>query len=291
MIQTKTKETLYLLVTCTMEETRYDVLKKCVESVKSNFSKENIDKDFLVFDNNSSHSKNDKFLLENFSNIVKSKQNVGLWSAVNWVVENYKDIMKREYKNICLIESDLVFYDTSSLPIVEMFLNSNESSDVGCVRIKEYSVKDNHLFDKAKVNSSMKTYRSRCMHMNYVSKKAVTFQETSFKNIHISNFHSLICAINRIDFLRTILKNLATKEKFIESHFYEEAYKLRKKCGVVDKGCFFELSADINRKSPGSILIESSYTNVNKLRSLGYVETRLNNKITQAVEVERVHEN
>jgi len=286
-----TQDTLYLLVTCTMEETRFQVLKKCVENINCNFSDHNINNDFLVFDNCSSQKGHDEFLTNNFKNVYKSKKNVGLWSGINWVLKNYKSKMNREYKNICLIESDLIFYRTDQLRNIELFLDSEESSNVGCVRIKEYSVKDNHLFDKSKVNPRMKTYRSRCSHVNYMTKNRVTYEETSFKNIYNTNFHSLICAFNRIDFLKSIFENLAKYEKvFIEGDFYREAYQIKEKCAVLDEGCFYELSADINRNNPGSIYIESSYTDVAKLKELGYVETRLNNRITSQFKVEKLNE-
>ena len=86
--------TLFLLVTCSLEESRNSITKKVTKRTVELLQSINLSHRLILFDNASSFRDHLKYIPK-VTAICQSKKNLGLWSAVNWVLLNYENILKR----------------------------------------------------------------------------------------------------------------------------------------------------------------------------------------------------
>ena len=180
MKKLSTEKILYILVTCTKEKTRYELLKNTVNSILNQFPQKILDNDFIVFDNGSTQEGHEKYLVDNFKNVFRTTKNVGLFSGLNWVLNNYEDYLNKKYEYMLFISSDSIVYDLYKLNEVESCFEKNQ--ELGCVRTEEFILEKKHLFDKEQ-NHKDTFYRSRCLQKNMFTNKRAEYYKTEYENI------------------------------------------------------------------------------------------------------------
>jgi hypothetical protein len=258
----------FLLVTCSMEQSRYEILKNVIHNLQQQ-APEIIDS-ITVFDNASTIEDSNK-LLSTFNNVYVSNKNVGYWTAINWWLNN---IQTKKFTYI--IESDIIHYSFQKIYECEAFLNAND--DVGSVRLHEYSVKNRHLYNKdCPTQGSKKSIWQS--HTNKCTQKQIEFFETG-SDIWKTTFLTQLPSLNRSTALKKCFAKLSEYEKFSELDFqklYWDEYKLT---GILDNGIFNSPDAAYGTKN-----ITGSWTDKNFLQKIGYQETR-NSKIVLAEDFE-----
>jgi len=266
--------TLFFLVTCTKESTRFEVLKQVINNLSSVMD-DNFFKNLLVFDNGSTHPGSLEILKEKFENVYHSKKNIGYWSAIFWCLSNYQKLMKKEYKYIYIIESDLIhFHDaTFKLNKCEEFLDLN--NDVGSIRTEEFSVLNKHLYDKRKPSNTSRKY-AWVVQENFIEKKRVEFILSNDElKIYKCNFLAKLPGFSRIEAIKDVFLELSKLKNFDEidyQKFYYEKYKIS---AVLEGGIFH---SKLTNELPKSIINGSS----NFDKKIDYKPTRFDS-ITQTV--------
>jgi hypothetical protein len=182
--------------------------------VCKNLSAENTDfyfsKDLIVFDNASIFTSHFKLLPEG-AKLIQSNRNIGYWSAVNWILSNYKEVMGREYDYIYIIESDLIHYDLRRINLCEDFLLNN--AEVGGVRTQDFSVKLKALYNKKYHWFPFVNKSSLVSQINPITGDAVWFElaEGNAK-IYLTNFHAKLPSLNRIQAMKKVFNNSKYKQ-------------------------------------------------------------------------------
>lgn len=261
-----TNDILYLLVTCSLEKTRFNVLEQVVQNLKS-FEDQDFLHHMIVFDNASTIVESDTMLTSNFLNVVKSKHNVGFWSAIRWVLRNYQTILGRQYKYLYVIESDLIHTDDAfkRLEDVEHFLDEN--GKVGFVRVEEFFVNQRHLYDKQRPCVDSRQY-AWCVQNNFLTRERVWFDIADEKaKIYKTNFLAKIPTVSRLEVMYEIFEKLAKLESFNEMTFQKLYHEYHKQSAILDGGIFHSKLGN----TPESVLMGSYVQNGN---SIGYRETR-----------------
>jgi hypothetical protein len=230
------KDTLFLLVTCTKDITRFEILNQVVNNLCNVFDKKTLH-NMLVFDNASSYTGSVKLLTDNFNNVYQSKLNVGLWSAIHWCLKNYQTLMSRDYKYLYIIESDLIHFDDSlkKLEMCESFLDSND--DVGFVRTEEFFVAERHLYDKGSPKKNSRKY-AWVTQNNFIQNKRVEFHKTNYEGIYKCNFLAKLPALSRIQAIKEVFLDLSSLKKFSETDYQKLYYDRYKISALLDGGVF-----------------------------------------------------
>jgi hypothetical protein len=170
-----------LLVTCCLEQTRYDLLKEVVENLECSLDQiENYN--LTIFDNASTIEATIPLLTTYFNNVYQSSVNVGYWSSISWWLDHIKT------KNVdytYIIESDMMHYHMYLLNHCVSFLDNNQ--EIGSIRLHEYSIKDWHLYNKDHPvkESKRNLWQS---HTNRVTGEKITLLKTNNDLIWETNF-------------------------------------------------------------------------------------------------------
>jgi|694.fasta_scaffold05770_15 hypothetical protein len=230
------KDTLFLLVTCTKDVTRFEILKQVVDNLVHVIDKKTLD-DLLVFDNASSYEGSVKLLTDNFVNVYQSKTNIGLWSAIHWCLKNYQSLMKRDYKYLYIIESDLIHSNDTlkKLETCESFLESN--SEVGFIRTEEFLVSQRHLYDKGSPKKDSRKY-AWVTQNNFIQNKRVEFFQSDCDGMYKCNFLAKLPALSRIQTMKEVFLDLSNLKKFNETDYQKLYYQRYKISAVLDGGIF-----------------------------------------------------
>jgi hypothetical protein len=230
------KDTLFLLVTCTKDVTRFEILKQVVDNLVHVIDKKTLD-DLLVFDNASSYEGSVKLLTDNFVNVYQSKANIGLWSAIHWCLKNYQSLMKRDYKYLYIIESDLIHSNDTlkKLEACESFLESN--SEVGFIRTEEFLVSQRHLYDKGSPKKDSRKY-AWVTQNNFIQNKRVEFFQSDCDGMYKCNFLAKLPALSRIQTMKEVFLDLSNLKKFNETDYQKLYYQRYKISAVLDGGIF-----------------------------------------------------
>ena len=256
----------FLLVTCSMEQSRFEILKKVVDNLKKE-APEILEK-ICVFDNASKIIETQKLLKDNFSNVYISNKNVGYWSAINWWLKN---IQTKKYTYI--IESDMMHYNFSKLYNCEKYLDMFD--DIGSVRLHEYDVNLKHLYNKDKpVRDSRKNIWQS--HTNKKTNKPIEFIDSI--SIYDSvlwktTFLTQLVSLNRSSTIKNCFESLSKLDKFSELDFQKLYWDHYNYTGILDKGIF-----NVDDACWGTSNITGSWTSKDVLEKIGYQETR-NSKI------------
>ncbi len=234
--RTNMKDTLFLLVTCTKDVTRFEILKQVVDNLVHVIDKKTLD-DLLVFDNASSYEGSVKLLTDNFVNVYQSKTNIGLWSAIHWCLKNYQSLMKRDYKYLYIIESDLIHSNDTlkKLETCESFLESN--SEVGFIRTEEFLVSQRHLYDKGSPKKDSRKY-AWVTQNNFIQNKRVEFFQSDCDGMYKCNFLAKLPALSRIQTMKEVFLDLSNLKKFNETDYQKLYYQRYKISAVLDGGIF-----------------------------------------------------
>jgi hypothetical protein len=274
-----THRTLYLLVTCCVEKTRYDILKTVVANIKYEQASKHfsIEDDLIVFDNGSTFPGTIELLKSNFQKsriarkeplIFRSQKNEGFWSAINWVLNSADWV--RNYQYIYVIESDHTHFALEKVQDIETFLDRHQ--DVGGVRGQEFLVSQAHLYDKGRPVDGSRTY-AWVHQANPVTKQRITFEPTDVPDFYRSQFLSQLHSVNRMtafyDVFADLQKLSANGIRFSELDYQLRYYEKYPVFGVLDGGLFHAKLSWFNGSVAGS------YIAAPQVESLGYQETRI----------------
>jgi hypothetical protein len=230
------KNTLKILVTCTKESTRYEILKHVVSNLQS-VADEQFFKDMIVFDNASSYPGSIS-LIENFFNVFQSNKNFGFWSAIFWCLNNYESILGRDYKYVYIIESDLIHTNDAlkRLQDCETFLDLN--NDVGHIRTEEFLVSEKHLYDKQRPRKDSRKY-AWVTQENGVENKRVDFHIADpAARIYKCNFLAKLPALSRLSTVKSVFSELSKMKSFVEADYQRLYYQHYRTSAVLDGGVF-----------------------------------------------------
>jgi hypothetical protein len=250
-----------------MEQTRFDVLEKVVENLVDQKDKSFFD-NLIVWDNSSQYPGTLELLKDNFPLILQSSANVGLWSALHWMLHNYKDFVPKDLKYAYTIESDCLHYDLEQMPYCEQVLDDYE--DIGSIRCQEFSIENKHLYDKNRQSKDSKRY-AWVTQTNSVTGKAVRFEKLEGYNdrMYRSNFLAQIPNLNRIEPMRDILDELEKKGPFNEQDFRARYHDIYKDLCVLDGGMWESKLGAFYEST-----ITASFSPVDAVKKAGYRTTR-----------------
>lgn len=262
-----TNDILYLLVTCTLEESRMFALYEVVKNLKEMPDQSFLDH-LILFDNASTIPESDALVKSYFKNVYKSDTNVGFWSAIKWTLENHESLLGRGYKYIYVIESDMIHTNDAfqRLEHCEKFMDRHDN--VGLVRLEEFSVAERHLYDKRNQRPDSKKY-AWVAQDNFITKKRVEFTpEDDEHRIFLCNFLAKIPTLTRVDAMKTIFSRLALLEGFNEMAFQQYYHDLYTTNALLDGGIFHSKLGNDN-----DVTLKGSYVG-EEGRKVGYRETR-----------------
>lgn len=232
-----THRTLYLLVTCCVEQTRFDVLKQVVQNLKEEqvWKELDIKDDVLVFDNGSTIPGTLELLTDSFKKVYRSPTNEGFWSAINWVLHN----IDSKYEYIYVIESDHIHFALEKVANVERFLDANP--DVGGVRAQEFVVAERHLYDKSNQRPDSRAY-AWVNQRHHKTGKPIYIDETDVPGFYRTNFLSQLHSINRIKPFKEVFAKLEEQsrdgQRFSELDYQKMYAEIFPEFGVIDGGLF-----------------------------------------------------
>lgn len=249
----------YLLVTCSREKTRDTMLKKVVESLKSLPAWETWKEDFYVFDNASTYENTQTELMSSFEKVILSEENYGYWSAVNWFTNFAQN---KEYDYVYIMESDCVHYNIDQLndgiKLMEL------EPELGMLRAAEFSLKNKHLYDKARRHPDSIT-SEWFTQSNYFTKEPATYEYTKVPGALKTNLVAKVCGLHRVLSLKEVLSQLVGW--FIEvdfQRFYHEKHPFN---AILDGGIYNSTAAYEPNVIAGSLVKEAVDEN-------GYRKTR-----------------
>jgi hypothetical protein len=261
------KSTLVCLVTCSRDESRRNISTTVVKNLAEKIPNAGLSNSFIVFDNNSIFKEHLEHLPAG-TKIIESPENIGYWTAIKWVLDNHQEVMNKTYDYIYMIESDLIHTDLHALAECERFLEEN--SQASCVRTQEFSVRWNWRYNKKLKFLPFRKMRSIVHMHNDVTKEKAWFRKViGFNNIYLSNLHAKLPALNRMDLMKKIFKELSEMEGFGEPDFFRLSHKHLPNIGVLDGGLWHQLSTLETNE-----VISGSYSSPELLKKTGYQETR-----------------
>lgn len=247
-----TSNTLYLLVTCSLEQSRFDVYKRVHESLLAHPSFDKFNDSLIAFDSASTIPAM-AGLLGDFKRVVTVDRNVGYWTAIDWTLRNYERLVgPRKY--IYIIESDCVHHDMHRLTECEAFLDANP--DVGMVRTQEFVVAERELYDKDRPSAESRKYAWQ-RQTNVVTGERVQIARAS-GDIHTSNFLPVLCGLSRIDAMQETFEQLRDLKQVDELVYQRLAHKKHANVGLIDGGLFdarfsYESNAISGSWNPGNV--------------------------------------
>lgn len=253
-------KTAFLLVSCCLEESRADILGHTVASIKEHFGDDS--RDIHVFDNASTDANALTLLKKTFRTVHRSDKNVGYWSAISWWLQSMSH-SPPQYTYI--IESDMIHYDVSKFGECIDVLDKND--DIGSIRLHHYDVENRHLFDKDRPRQDSKRNLWQS-HTNKITGNPVKFSQLT-KNVWSTTFLTQLPALNRFEPLFDVFKELESLQSFSELDFQRLYWERFKRTGILNGGAFH---CDLN--AYGSKAVTGSWTDSEKLKTLGYKTTR-----------------
>lgn len=263
--------TLYLMITCCVEQTRFDILKQVVKNIKDEQANKNfnIEDDIVVFDNGSTIPGTIELLTSNFKKIFRSSINEGFWSAINWVINCLTPVISK-YDFVYVIESDHIHFALEKVSDIEQFLLKNP--DVGGVRAQEFIVAERHLYNKSVPTNGSRTY-AWVNQINHKTQQEIFIEKTDTPNFYVTDFLSQLHSVNRLNVFRSVFQYLEdisrTGKKFSELDYQLKYEKYYPKFGIIDGGLFHA------KLSWNNGTIAGSYCGPNAQNVIGYQETRI----------------
>src|SRR3990167_6169238 len=227
-----TKNTFFVLVTCSVERTRARVLETVVKNILDcEFPMD----DFMVVDNGSTIDDTRQLLKSSFKHVHFLKSNFGYWSAILYALENMH-ALGRHYEYVYVIESDEIHYAAHLLEDCENFLN--EHLKFGTVYTQEFSVQNVHLYDKTNRIVGSRTWAWKGLKSPVTGKRVIfeAAKSTDKITIYSSDLAPQVCALNRTSFMYNALMNLSKLEIFNESHFWNEYFTVYAKTSLIEGG-------------------------------------------------------
>lgn len=266
-----TAKTLYLVVNCCMEESRYEIMQQVIQSLKNEQTKKGLDieKDMVVFDNGSTHPDGVNLLRHFHCPVYAASENLGYWSAIKWVLDNLPTIKPdhEKYEYIYIIESDHFHFALEKIENCERALE--KYPQLGSVRAQEYSVAESHLYNKTLRHPKGRPY-AWVTHVNSATGESV--KVTPLDNdleVYESNFLTCLHSVNRLSSLKAVFAKLANEDKFSEHDFQRMYMELHPITGQLDGGVF-HARLGFTPENPRSLSGSWSHD----VSQYGYKETR-----------------
>ena len=258
-----------LLVTCCLEPTRLEILNKVVDNILQNVPYSRVC--LTVFDNGSTEKGAIELLSNSFMNLYRTEKNIGYWSAIDWWLRNMettveaKMLHSTETKYTYIIESDMIHYNFPKIWECMDFLDTH--NDVGSVRLHEYSISEQHLFnkDKPRPDSKRGLWQS---HVNRFTGLPVTFEQATH-SIWNTTFLTQLPALNRLSAMTEVFNELRTRQSFQEPDFQKLYWDRYQKTAILDGGIFH-----CNLNQYGTKSITGSWSSEDELKKIGYQATR-----------------
>lgn len=256
------REPAILLVTCCLEETRRDLARRTIDSVIASFPSWRLDH-VTVFDN-ASTAMDTHELRSSFRNVVRADRNVGFWSAVDWWLSSLRE---RAPLYTYVIESDMIHVKDSSEALDNCVRFLDKHSEIGAVRLHEYSCAEPHLYDKDDPRPS--SFRALWQsHTNRVTGQPVRHHHVE-GDIWRSNFLTQLPALNRYATMVECFNDLRRRASFIEPDFQALYHVRYPEISIKDGGIFH-----CNLNPYGTDTVTGSWTDPAALKRLGYKSTR-----------------
>lgn len=260
--------TLQVLVTCCMEPSRTDVLKRVVANLIASGANEK--RHLFVFDNASSDPQTIDILRPLGSPVYRASRNVGYWSAIMWSLQNLP-MSELTY----FIESDEIHYDYDGLLECENFMLDPKHCDVGSLRLEEFSVADFRLYDKSRPSLLSKKHAWTTLRHPLTGRDA--FFSAAEGRIFRTDLPPKLCGLNRRSMMRFLFERLSSLQQISERDFQKMYYELYANSALIDGGIF---SVPSTYES-----LAGSYITAEQQIATGYQPTRVS-KIVSDFEVE-----
>lgn len=275
-----TSDTLYLLVTCSMDKTRCDLACEVAKNLLTENKNHPFFSDLLIFDN-ASQFDNHLEMFPSEVRVFRSDKNIGYWSAINWSIDHYQELFCRDYSYIYIIESDLIHRNMPRLDACEQFLKDNR--EVGGVRTQEFSVRWRIRYDKRFHWAPFARRHSLVSQNNAITGEHVWFRiGDEHHHIWLTNFHAKLPALNRLDAMHKIFAELSRRKEITELDFMYLYYDLYPTMALLDGGIYSTLSfADTSH-------ISGSYSTSQQLAIAKYHSTRVDYIVRSGFEVVQI---
>lgn len=264
------EDILFVVVTCTMEESRDRALHKLIQSLNKQHRNVGFRNNLLVFDNASTRTDTLKSLDPSVV-MAMSPENLGYWGALYWSMAHAETLFGRRFKQIHPIESDLVIYNLERLTEAAAFLDHQD--DIHTVRTQEFSVAQKSRYFKG-TRHLLPRRRSQVAAYNGVTEEPVRFEKDDrFANIYHTNWHAKVPALHRFETLQKIFETLASRDCLTELDFMKVAHSRHPDVALLDGGIFY---ANLNNpiwpwEKKG---ITGSWQDSETLAEIGYRMTR-----------------
>lgn len=267
-MRTPAGPTLFVLVTCSLEESRDKVLQAVVDNLSECASRRpGLLDDMLVVDNASTMPATPQALKARFPHVWQTDRNVGYWSAIDWALRAHRDVLGgHDYRFVYVIESDMVHYALERLVEAESFLASRP--DIGAVRCQEYSVAEQALYDKGAPMPGSCTWAWQS-HVHRFTGQRIEHRPSGVAGIYETDFLTQLPALNRLTTLQDAFRKLRLVSSFAEPDFQRLCYEPYPVNALLDGGIYHcRLGAQ------GTGTTTGSWTPADVLRWTGYQETR-----------------
>lgn len=237
-IRPPTLKTLYLLVTCCMEESRREILDQVIDRLLQNHQIDSILPYMVAIDNGSTDDTVEVLKHRLGVKVYSTPDNLGYWSAINWVFNN---VDLEPYRFIHIIESDHYYYaDDLWTPLNSAENCLLEMDDIGGIRLQEYDIDRSDLYNKSLGRGDGRKY-AWVSHRNAVTGEPVVprdFEPTEYENIWVSNFLTVLHGMNRLNTMREVFAELAELDGFSELDFQRKYHERYPRIGVLNGGIF-----------------------------------------------------
>lgn len=256
---------LHIIVSCCLEETRLEVLKECIDSIKCRLPRE----DVYAIDNCSTVEGVTELLRSVTDHVCVLDKNYGYWGALWYALQNYKQSCRGNYSYVYIIESDMVHTGYERIAEAQAFLDDPLNWDVASVRLQEFSVEESHLYDKELQRPDSRRWAWTRLSNHFTGKKA-HFSPTTYPGVWRTNLAPQLPALNRIGRVQFAFEELKKMSEYVGiseadfQRFFSLGYK---ETALLDGGIY-------NCKSSYERSVTGSYTNPAKLAELGYRPTR-----------------
>ena len=260
------RDVLFVLVTCTQEESRKAAVETCVQSINREHGRVPFEGNLVVFDNASVH-KEPLSSLRAPAVYAMASENVGYWAALRWVMQNARDLMGREFAYIHPVESDFTLYQIERLAQARAFLASNQRFNT--VRTQEFSVPWRFMYFKHRWNP-FRVQRSNVANTNVVTGERVRFERApGFDGIYLTNWHAKVPALHKLAPMQSTFEELAKLPVLTEPDFMAAMHKRHPGVAILDGGIWW---MDLANPAKGGLT--GSYSDATALAQHNYRNSR-----------------
>jgi hypothetical protein len=227
-------ETLFILVSCNRDPTRLEIFRKVVDNLLDEGRSFGLERSLITFDNASSEPGSEEVLAK-LPLVIRSKKNIGYWSAIHWCMENAERVLQRSFKYVYVIESDLIHFRLGRIKLAERYLTLEPAA--GAVRLQKFSV---HFPCPYSKGAGWWPFRSpdAVWLINAVTKDKVTFRRSQVPSVYHSNFTAKVCALHRFATLKEVISDLGKMGEFGENDFFRLHWLRFQRTGVLNGGLF-----------------------------------------------------